>query len=256
MIHETAVIDPAAILASDVSVGPYTIIGPGVEIQSGTRIGSHVVVKGPTKIGCDNTIYQFSSIGDDPQDKKYAGEKTWLEIGDRNTIREYCSINRGTGDGGGVTRIGNDNWIMAYCHIAHDCQIGQNTIFANNASLAGHVEIHDYAILGGFTIVHQFSRIGAHSFCAMGSSVAKDVPPYLMVSGQPAKPHGINAEGIKRRGFSEQAQKDLRKAYKIIYMAGNKLDQALEQLSELGTRTEEVGHLISFINESTRSIVR
>lgn len=256
MIHETAVIDPAARLAADVSVGAYSIIGPEVEIQSGTWIGPHVVVKGPSKIGCDNKIYQFSSIGDDPQDKKYTGEKTWLEIGDRNTIREYCSINRGTDDGGGVTRIGNDNWIMAYCHIAHDCQVGENTIFANNASLAGHVEIHDYAILGGFTIVHQFSRIGAHSFCAMGSSIAKDVPPYLMVSGQPAKPHGINSEGIKRRDFSEQAQKDLRKAYKIIYMSGNKLDQALEQLSELAQRTEEVDHLISFINESTRSIVR
>lgn len=256
MIHETAVIDPAARLAPDVSVGAYSVIGPEVEIQSGTWIGPHVVIKGPSKIGCDNKIYQFSSIGDDPQDKKYAGEKTWLEIGDRNTIREYCSINRGTDDGGGVTRIGNDNWIMAYCHIAHDCQVGENTIFANNASLAGHVEIHDYAILGGFTIVHQFSRIGAHSFCAMGSSIAKDVPPYLMVSGQPAKPHGINSEGIKRRDFSEQAQKDLRRAYKIIYMSGNKLDQALEQLAELAQRTEEVGHLISFINESTRSIVR
>jgi len=191
-IDPRAVVDPSARLAPGVSVGAYTIIGADVEIGAGTTVGSHVVIKGPTAIGEENRLYPFSSIGDDPQDKKYGGEQTRLEIGDRNVIREYCTINRGTEQGGGVTRIGNDNWIMAYVHIAHDCLIANHTIFANNASLAGHVRVDDYAVLGGFTLVHQFCAIGAHSFSGMGSTLSKDLPPYVRASGNPAVPRGLN----------------------------------------------------------------
>ena len=203
LIDSRAVIDPSAELDEGVSVGPFSVIGAGVRIGKGTSIGPHVVVKGPTTIGCDNRIYQFASVGEDPQDKKYAGEPTRLEIGDRNVIRESATLHRGTVQDQGITRIGNDNLFMAYIHVAHDCVIGDNAILANGASLGGHVQIGDWAILGGFTMVHQFGRIGAHSFCGMGSAVNMDLPPFVTVSGQPAKPHGINSEGLRRRGYSD-----------------------------------------------------
>ena len=200
MIHATAIVDPKAEIAPDVEIGAYSVIGPDVRIGSGTRIGAHVVIQGPTTIGRNNRIFHFCSLGEEPQDKKYAGEPTTLEIGDGNTIREYCTFNRGTIQDAGATRIGNDNWVMAYVHIAHDCQIGNNTIFANNSSLAGHVVVHDYAILGGFTLIHQFCKIGSHVITAVGSVVFKDIPPYVTAAGYDAKPHGINSEGLKRRG--------------------------------------------------------
>jgi UDP-N-acetylglucosamine acyltransferase len=214
---------------------------------------------GPTRIGRDNRIFQFSSIGDDPQDKKYGGERaeTLLEIGDRNTIREYCTLNRGTVQGGGVTRIGNDNWIMAYVHIAHDCIVGDCTIFANNASLAGHVVVEDYAILGGFTLVHQFCRIGVNSFAAIATVITKDVPPFVMVSENPAKAHGLNREGLRRRGFSQETINLLRQAYRILYRQGLTVAEAVEQLKEMVPESQEVARLIDFVtNKSTRGIVR
>jgi UDP-N-acetylglucosamine acyltransferase len=256
MIHPTAIIDPAAQIADDVEIGAYSIIGAQVSIDEGTRIGSHVVINGPCKIGKYNRIYQFSSLGDAPQDKKYAGEATSLEIGDRNVIREFCTFNRGTLQDVGVTRIGNDNWIMAYVHIAHDCQVGNDTIFANNASLAGHVHIEDKVILGGFTAVHQFCHVGYHAFTGMGSIIRADVPPYLMITGYPAAPHGINQEGLKRSGLSQDQLKVLRKAYKVIYKMGNRLQEALEQLDELAQEHEVVGRLPEFIRKSSRGIVR
>lgn len=256
MIDERAIIDPRSRLAEDVTVGAYSIIGPDVEIGAGTWIGPHVVINGPTRIGRDNKFYQFSSIGEIPQDKKYAGEPTLLEIGDRNVIREYVTLNRGTVQGGGVTRIGDDNWIMAYVHIAHDCHIGNRTIFANAASLAGHVTVGDMAILGGFTIVHQFCRIGAHSFCAMGSAVNRDVPPYVMVSGHMAEPHGINSEGLKRHGFSREAIQQIRRAYKLLYKSKLRLEEAMEQVKLLAEECPEVRLLASFVEETARGIVR
>jgi UDP-N-acetylglucosamine acyltransferase len=206
LIHPSAQVDRAARLAADVTVGPWSVIGPEVEIEAGTRIGAHVVIHGPTRIGPDNRIHPFCSIGDDPQDKKYvSGGSSRLEIGSRNTIREYCSINRGTPGGGGLTRLGDDNWIMAYCHIAHDCRVGNHTVFANNSTLAGHVEIEDYVILGGFTGVHQFCRLGESSFTAIASIVVRDVPPFVMVNGNTARPRTINREGMKRRGMDALA---------------------------------------------------
>ena len=201
-IHPTAIVHPSAQLGQDVEIGAYTLVGEHVEIGDRTQIGSHVVLTGHTRIGCDNRIFQFCSLGEVPQDKKYANEPTCLEIGDRNVIREFCTFNRGTAQDVGVTRLGNDNWIMAYVHLAHDCQIGNHTIFANNASLAGHVQIGDWVILGGFTTVHQFVRVGDHAMTSMASAVVQDVPPYVMVSGNKAEPHGINSEGLKRRGFT------------------------------------------------------
>jgi len=256
LIHSHAIIDPSAKIADGVTIGPFSVIGAEVEIGSGSVIGSHVVIEGPTRIGRDNKIYSFAAIGGDPQDKKYAGEATALEIGDRNVIREYCTISRGTAQDSGVTRLGNDNWIMAYVHIAHDCQIGSDTIFANSATLAGHVIIEDYAILGGFTLVHQFCKLGAHCFTAMNSVISKDVLPFTMVSGHMAKPHGLNSEGLKRRGFSSDALKLLRQAYKIIYRSGLTLDQAVEQLQPLAEQSAEVGQLLTFIEGVTRGIVR
>ncbi|MCF6255688.1 MAG: acyl-ACP--UDP-N-acetylglucosamine O-acyltransferase [Gammaproteobacteria bacterium] len=256
MIHSQAIIDPDAHLAKDVSVGPFSVIGAGVEIGEGTVIDSHVVINGPTRIGRDNKIYSFAAIGGDPQDKKYAGEATELEIGDRNVIREYCTISRGTTQDVGITRIGNDNWIMATVHIAHDCQIGNHTIFANSTTLAGHVIIEDYVILGGFTLVHQFCKVGTHCFTGMNSVISKDVLPFLMVSGHMAKPHGLNTEGLKRRGFSSDALSQLRKAYKIIYRSGNTLTQAVSQLEPMAENCDEVAQLLMFIKASTRGIVR
>ncbi|MFC1684275.1 acyl-ACP--UDP-N-acetylglucosamine O-acyltransferase [Pseudomonadota bacterium] len=256
MIDPHAVIDPAAELDEGVTVGPFTIIGPDVKIGKGTEIGPHVVIKGPTSIGCDNRIFQFASIGEDPQDKKYAGEQTRLEIGDRNQIREFTTIHRGTAQDAGITRIGSDNLFMAYTHVAHDCQIGNHVILANAASLGGHITIQDHAILGGFTIVHQFSHIGAHSFCAMGSVVTRSVPPYVTVGGHPAKPHGTNSEGLRRRGFSSDAIQQIKKAYKLLYKSQLRLDEAVDAIQELAKETPEVAVIPEFIEKSGRSIIR
>ncbi len=256
MIDARAVIAPDAKIGGGVTVGPYSVIGPEVEIGAGTWIGPHVVINGPTRIGRDNKIFQFASIGEAPQDKKYAGEKTRLEIGDRNVIREYCTISRGTAQGGGVTRVGNDNWIMAYVHIAHDCLVGDQAIFANAASLAGHVMVGDHAILGGFTLVHQFCMIGAHCFCGMGSVISMDVPPYVMVSGHPAKPHGINSEGLKRHGFSAEALRALREAYKLIYKARLSLTEARERIAAKVDEHPELALLTRFLEQTQRGIVR
>lgn len=255
-IDPRAVVDPEARVAENVTVGPFSVIGPGVEIGEGTWIGPHVVIQGPTRIGRDNRIFQFSSVGEIPQDKKFHGEDSTLTIGDRNTIREFATINRGTQQGGGETRIGDDNWLMAYIHIAHDCIVGNQSIFANGASLAGHVIVEDFAILGGFTLVHQFCRIGAHSFCAMGSAVGKDVLPYVMVSGNPARPHGLNNEGLKRRGFDEEARRAVRRAYKIIYRSGLTLEEATEALRPLAAEHAAVAPMLDFIESSQRSIIR
>ncbi len=230
MIDPRAVIDTAARIDADVHVGPYAIIGAGVQIGRGTRIEPHVVIKGKTTIGVDNHIFQFASIGDEPQDKKYKGEPTELVIGDRNTVRECATINRGTAQDQAVTTIGSDNWIMAYSHIAHDCVVGNNTIFANNASIAGHVHVGDYAILGGFTAVHQFCRIGPHTLTSMFSYVTKDIPAYVTVSGRPAEPRGINAEGLKRRGFTEAQVRNVREGYRALYRQSLKLEEAIAEI--------------------------
>ena len=256
VIHPTAIIDPKAELASDVEVGPYTVIGADVRIGSGTRIGAHVVIQGPTTIGANNQIFQFCSLGEAPQDKKYKGEPTTLEIGDDNTIREFCTFNRGTVQDAGATRLGNDNWVMAYVHIAHDCQIGNHTIFANNSSLAGHVDVHDYAILGGFTLVHQFCKIGAHVITAVGSVVFKDIPPYVTAAGYDAKPHGLNSEGLKRRGFTPDSMLRLKRAYKTLYKSSLTLQEAKLQLAEQRKECPEIGLLQDFLELSTRGIIR
>lgn len=256
LIHPTAIIDPSAELDSSVEIGAYSIIGPNVRIDAGTRIGSHVVIKGPTTIGKQNQIFQYSSLGEAPQDKKYRDEPTTLEIGDNNTIREFCTFNRGTVQDKGATRIGNDNWIMAYVHIAHDCQIGNHTIFANNSSLAGHVDVHDYAILGGFTLIHQFCKIGSHIITAVGSVVFKDIPPYVTAAGYDAKPHGINSEGLKRRGFSPEAILQIKRAYKTLYRHGLTLEEAKKELAQQLDQCAEIGILLEFLNTSTRGIVR
>lgn len=256
MIDSRALIDPSARVAENVSIGPWTVIGPDVEIGSGTVIGPHVVIKGPTRIGKDNKIYQFASVGEDPQDKKYAGEDTVLEMGDRNVVREFVTLNRGTVQGGGLTKIQDDNLFMAYVHIAHDCIIGSNTIFSNNASLAGHVRVDDYAILSGFAAVHQFCVIGAHSFVAKTAMVPKDILPYLMVFGYDAVPRGLNIEGLKRRGFSAETITGLRRAYKIIYRSGLTVQQAVEQLHEMVAECPEVKPMIDMMETSTRGILR
>ncbi len=256
MIHPTAIIDPKAQLASDVTVGAYSIIGADVAIGAGTTIGAHVTIEGPTSIGKQNTIYQFASLGAAPQDKKYAGEPTRLEIGDRNTIREFCTLNRGTVQDAGVTRIGHDNWIMAYVHIAHDCQVGNQTVLANNSSLAGHVHLHDHAILGGFTLVHQFCKIGAHVITAVGSVVFKDIPPYVTASGYDASPHGINAEGLKRRGFSSARITAIKRAYKLLYRNSLTLEEAKAAIIEQGEDSEDMALLLNFLNTATRGIIR
>ena len=255
-VHPTAIIDDKASLGENVEVGPYSIIGPNVEIGADTVIGPHVVINGPSKIGKQNRIFQFASIGEVPQDKKFHGENSILEIGDRNHIREFVTINRGTADGGGITKVGNDNWLMAYIHIAHDCIVGNNVIFSNAASLAGHVIVDDHAILGGFTLVHQFCHIGSHAFCGMGSAVSKDVPPYVIVNGNPAHPHGLNLEGLKRRGFTKEALKNLRLAYKQVYRQGLTIEEALPELEELAKVSAEVVPFIEFIKASTRGILR
>jgi UDP-N-acetylglucosamine acyltransferase len=254
LIHPTALVDPAARLDENVSIGAYAVIGAGVEIGAGTTVGPHVVIEGPTKIGRDNRIWQFASLGAAPQDKKYAGEPTMLEIGDRNTIREFCTFNRGTAQDAGATRIGDDNWIMAYVHIAHDCQIGDKTIFANNAQLAGHVHVGDWAILGGFTVVHQFVRIGAHCMTGMGTILLQDVPPYVMASGNPSAPHGINSEGLKRRGFAPEAIAAIKRAYKALYRSGLKLDEAAAAIA--AEAQAELAPLAAFLQAPGRGIIR
>lgn len=256
LIHPTAIIDSNARLGSNVAIGAYSIIGEHVEIGEDSWIGPHVVIHGHTRIGKGNRIFQFSSIGEVPQDKKYAGEPTRLEIGDRNTIREFCTLNCGTEQDAGATRVGSDNWIMAYVHLAHDCQIGNNTIFANNAQLAGHVHVGDHAILGGFTVVHQFVRIGAHSLTAMGTILLQDLPPYVTAAGNTAKPYGINSEGLKRRGFSSDAIAALKRAYKLIYRAGMTLEEARSRIAEDAAAQPALSVLADFLAASRRGIIR
>jgi UDP-N-acetylglucosamine acyltransferase len=256
VIDPHALVSPQARLAADVTVGPFTVIGPNVEIGARTIVGPHVVINGPTRIGEDNHFFQFASIGDAPQDKKYKGEPTRLEIGHRNVFRESCTVNRGTTHGEGVTRIGDDNLFMAYSHVAHDCSVGDKAIFANCAALAGHVEIGDWVILGGLTAVHQFVKIGAHAFLAGGAIVQRDVPPYLMVAGNPAKPHSVNSEGLKRRGFDEQQVKNIRDAYRVLYRSDLRLVDAMEKLKPIAATRSEIRAFVDFIGSSTRSIVR
>jgi len=256
MIHPTAIIDAKASIGANVTIGPYSVIGPDVEIDEGTWIGPHVVINGPTRIGKDNKIYQFASLGEIPQDKKYGGEPTILEIGDRNTIRECCTLNRGTVQDRNATTIGNDNWIMAYVHIAHDCVVGNNTIFANNTSLAGHVIVDDYVVLGGFTLILQFCRVGIHAFTSFASMVQKDIPPFVTVSGHWAKPYGLNTEGMKRRGIPKETSEALRRAYKIIYRSGLRVEEALEELAPMAQQFPEIQAMVNFIGQSQRGIVR
>ena len=255
-IHPTAIVDPAAQVAPDVEIGAYTLIGAHVEIGAGTRVGPHTVITGHTRLGANNTVAQFVSLGEAPQDKKYAGEPTRLEIGDNNTIREFCTLNRGTAQDVGITRIGSDNWIMAYVHVAHDCQIGSRTVFANNAQLAGHVHVGDDVILGGFTVVHQFCRIGAHTITGLGTIVLQDVPPYIKASGNSAKPYGINAEGLRRRGFSPEAITGLKRAYRTLYRSGLTLEDAKRELAVQAQDCPEVRLLLDFVAVAGRGIIR
>ncbi len=256
MIHQTAVIDPKARLGRNVSVGAYSVIGPGVQIGDDCVIGPHVTIEGPTTLGVENRIFQYASIGADPQDKKYAGEQTKLTIGDRNTFREFVTVNRGTVQDRGETRIGDDNWIMAYVHIAHDCLIGNSTVFANGASLAGHVQVGDHVILGGFTLVHQFCRIGRHSFSSMGSSVKQDIPPYVTVAGNPAEPHGVNTEGLRRHGLDRDQVQAVRRAYRVLYKQGLRLEQALDVLRPMAESETVLEPLVEFLSADGRGIVR
>ena len=255
-IHPTAIVSDSAVLADDVELGAYCVIGNEVVVEAGCRIGSHVVINGPTRIGRSNRIYQFCSLGDDPQDKKYAGEPTRLEIGNNNTIREFCTISRGTVQDQGLTTIGNDNWIMAYVHIAHDCRIGNQCIFANNATLAGHVHVDDWAIFGGFTGAHQFCRIGAHSFLGMYAGTSRDVPAYTMISGQPPSPKGINSEGLKRRGFSAEQVRNIRNAYRVVYRSGLKLTEAIAELEGQIADNPELELFVNSLKSSERGIIR
>jgi UDP-N-acetylglucosamine acyltransferase len=256
MIHPTAIIADSAVVADDVEIGAYSIIGDHVEIGSGSRIGSHVVINGPTVIGRDNRIYQFASIGDDPQDKKYADQPTRLEIGDGNTIREFCTISRGTVEDEGVTRLGSNNWIMAYVHIAHDCVIGDNTIMANNATLAGHVHVGDWVIFAGFSGAHQFCKIGAHAFMGMYAGANRDIPAYVTCSGTPATPRGINSEGLKRRGFSEAQIRNIKNAYRLVFRKGKKLVEAVEELTALVDEQPELRPFLDSLTQSERGIAR
>lgn len=256
MIHPTAIIHQGARIADDVSIGPYSVIGENVSIGSGTRVAAHVVIEGWTEIGSDNQFYQFSSIGAAPQDLKYSGEQTFLRIGDRNRIREFVTINRGTVDGGGVTAVGNDNLFMAYSHVAHDCIVHDHAIMANGATLAGHVEIESSAILGGLCAVHQFCRIGCHTMISGGAMVVQDVPPYTVAQGDRAKTMGLNLIGMKRRGFSEETIRGIKKAYRMIFRSGMRLEQALEMVAEELESTAELEHFVNFIKESQRGIAR
>ena len=254
--HPTAIVHPGAKLGSDVEIGAYSLIGEHVEIGDGSRIGPHVVVTGHTRIGQGNRVFQFCSLGEEPQDKKYAGEPTRLEIGDHNVIREFCTFNAGTAQDVGVTRLGEHNWIMAYVHIAHDCQVGNHTIFANNATLAGHVHVGDYAILGGFTGVHQFCRVGAHVITGIASVVRQDIPPFITVAGNPLAPFGINSEGLKRRGYSAEALAALKRAYKTLYKSGLSLADAQAAIAAEAQTQPELAPLAEFLATAGRGIVR
>jgi len=256
MIHPSAIVDPGAKLAADVSVGAFSIIGAQVEIGAGTTIDSNVLIDGRTRIGRNNRIFPFASIGAAPQDKKYAGEDTAVEIGDGNTIREYVTINRGTLQDAGTTRIGDDNWIMAYVHFAHDCQIGSHAIFANYCGLAGHVHVGDWAILGGMTLVHQFVHIGAHSFTGMGTYLPQDLPPYVTAAGNTAKPYGINSEGLRRRGFDPETVAALKRAYRTLYRSGLGLEDARRELAAMTEKCSAVRPIVEFLAHSTRGIIR
>jgi UDP-N-acetylglucosamine acyltransferase len=256
MIDSRAVISPLAQIADKVQIGPFSIIGPDVVIGSGTWVGPHAVINGPTRIGTDNKIFQFASIGDAPQDKKYRGEPTRLEIGDRNVFREFVTVNRGTTHDKGVTRIGSDNLLMAYSHVAHDCVLGDKIVMSNCATLGGHVEIGDWVIMGGLSAVHQHTKIGAHCFIANNAAVTRDVPPYVMAVGQPAEPHSVNAEGLKRRGFDTGQIRNIRRAYRTLYRSGLKLAEALEALQLAAVEQPEIQPFVEFIKRSTRSIVR
>ena len=256
MIHSSAIIDPTSKIADNVTIGAYTVIGANVSIDEGTVIGPHVTINGTTTIGKNNHIYQFASVGEDPQDKKYAGEKSFLEIGDENIIREFTTINRGTIQDKNTTSIGDRNLLMAYSHVAHDCVIANDVILANAASLGGHVHIGSSVILGGFSIVHQFCQLGEHSFSAMGSAITKDVPPYVMVGGRPTQPHGINVVGLERRGFSKETILEVKRAYKILYKSGLKLSVASEQLEEKAEKIPELQAMVAFLKSSNRSILR
>jgi UDP-N-acetylglucosamine acyltransferase len=259
-IHERAIVEPGAELGETVSIGPYSVIGAHVRIDEGTTVGPHCVIEGRTTIGRDNRIFQFCSLGAAPQDKKYAGEPTELRIGDRNTIREFCTFNTGTVQDGGVTRLGDDNWMMAYVHLAHDAQVGNKTIFANNAQIAGHVEVSDWVILGAYTCVHQFVKIGAHAMTGMGTALLQDVPPFAMVSGNPAKPHGVNLEGLKRRGFSPERLAAVRQMHRLLYRSGHTLEQArvaiLALLETHPTASQDIQAMTDFISKAERGLVR
>ena len=257
MIHPTALIDPSAIIGKGVNIGAYTVIGAEVEIGDGTIIGPHVVIEGPTRIGRDNHITQFASLGGAPQDKKFAGERTELVIGDRNLIREFVTMNRGTGGGGGVTRVGNDNWILAYVHIAHDCQVGNDVVFSNYSALAGHAHIGDWTILSGYSGVHQFCHVGAHAFIGMGCLVGTDVPPFVMMANdQHGRPRGINSEGLKRRGFDGTRISAIKRAYRTLYMAGLALPEAREQLALQAEDSDDVRTMLEFLDHSERTLAR
>jgi UDP-N-acetylglucosamine acyltransferase len=256
VIDPRAIVSPQAELAADVSVGPYSIIGPDVIIGPGSAVGPHVVINGPTQIGADNRFFQFASIGDAPQDKKYKGEPTRLVIGDRNVFRESCTMNRGTTHDKGVTTIGNDNLFMAYSHVAHDCVVGNNLVFANGATLGGHVVVEDWVIIGGLAAIHQFCKIGAHAFIAGGAIVTRDVPTYVMAAGNPAGPHSVNAEGLKRRGFTPQQVRNVRNAFRLLYRSDLLLGDAVKKLKELAATQPEVATLVDFIGRSERSLIR
>ena len=255
-VHPSAIVAPGARLAAGVEVGPHCVIGPNVEVGEGTWIGAGVVLDGRLRIGRGNRIFHFASLGAPPQDKKYAGEDTAVEIGDRNTIREYVTINRGTAGDAGVTRVGDDNWIMAYVHFAHDCQIGSHTIFANACQLAGHVVVEDWAIFGATTLVHQFVHIGAHAFTGMGTYLPQDLPPFMSASGHMERPYGINSEGLKRRGFSADTIAALKRAYRTLYRSGLGLEEARQALKAQAAGCPEVGAIVSFLERSRRGILR
>jgi UDP-N-acetylglucosamine acyltransferase len=256
MIDSRAVISPQAQLGADVTIGPFSIIGADVVVGAGTWIGPHVVINGPTRLGTGNKVFQFASLGDAPQDKKYAGEPTRLEIGDRNVFRESVTVNRGTTHDKGVTRIGNDNLLMAYSHVAHDCNLGNQIVMANCATLGGHVEVGDWVTMGGLSAVHQHTRIGAHCFIAHNAAVTRDVPPYVMAVGRPAVPHSVNSVGLQRRGFTAEQVLNIRRAYRVLYRSGLKLKAAMEQLEKAAVTQEEIRPFVEFIKRSERSIVR
>jgi UDP-N-acetylglucosamine acyltransferase len=256
-IHASAVVDPSARIGADVRIGAFTLVGPDVEIGDGTWIGPHCSVQGPARIGRDNRIHGHAAIGGDPQDKKFGGERTELVIGDRNVIREFATINRGTGNGGGATRIGDDNWLLAYVHVAHDCIVGNGCVFSNNATLAGHVEVGDQVILSGFAGIHQFCRIGAHAFIGMGAFVNGDVPPFVLVAQEDyGRPRGVNVEGLKRRGFDAERLAAIRRAYRALYLSGAKLEEARAQLAEMARDSVDVRALLDFIDAGQRPLLR